>query len=180
MDSIQAAKEIIHPILNQIMSARKALSVVEAIEKCADEINKQKGIACTFGFIQEMSLEYTIVAICKLFDQSSAGYEKHTIPKLLEKIEANFSEASFKKMAEKDFYGVVSPCKKSYLSNERIAFDKRKEKILKFLKGKIPTENNDKVLNKCLWFRNKKFAHAENLFCSLEKMPDYYPPLDEI
>lgn len=46
-------------------------------------------------------------------------------------------------------------------------------------KERIPTKDNNEVFEKCLFFRDKKIAHSENLFvCPKDKLPDFYPPLE--
>jgi len=170
-----AINQVLHPIAFSVVSARKAIYVFEAIEKCAEEINNSESLSSTFGFIQHMSLEHAILNVCKLYDVSSKSYEKHTIPKLAEKINEKLSEEKFKEIIKQDFFGLIKNDKKTYLARKKNDFCKRKKKFLKLLKGSIPTEKSNEVLKEGLLFRNKKFAHAENLFTIGKKMPNYYP-----
>lgn len=151
-----------------LINAYYAKLALEEYEGISDKINaiKKAKLEFFFGLNQKVMLDYAVLQICKVYDQSNKDYKKHTVFEICSFIRDN------KRLC--DYARIYSPALNTYLNTSHFKkicesdlsdiemFIKEAERIT----SDIVSSDDFKRLKT---YRNKKIVHLEQLDAELPK-----------
>jgi hypothetical protein len=152
-------------VSHNVYWAQNALELYEGVSQHAEELNQNFGHF--FGLTQNFSLDCAVVGICKIFDTSNPGYDKDTVPALMDYLKHNLTDAYISRLSKSNLTALfVSDVDAERIVGEfenKCDFEKTKNEMLVLIGKSMPNPDSNPSLKKLFLFRNKVAAHPERL-----------------
>jgi hypothetical protein len=166
----------LYPVWFNTYRVRTALELYEGVSTHADELQNHSHF---FGLIQNISLDYAALGICRMFDKSSTRYRRDTIFATFEFLKVNLTSTYTRRVKSDNLIRMGIASNISLNMNAKLIedFESHKNVLLDEIAHSMPSIKNNESLEKLFTYRDKVLAHQERLTDDLKDKLKFLPSL---
>lgn len=167
MNNVDSIQLVSKKIFEKAIDAKRALEQFEAIGNMASKINETE-FKFYFGFTQKVMLDFSIVKLCALYDNSSKRYKKNTMFELINYIEENKNFVDYNII----HHSYNNSCKYLWELDDQNLEKKDLEGFLSIIRNIVDDYVKNNVdFKKIQDYRDKYVAHSEQVLVKISELP---------